>query len=95
MQTHSTVMVPTEATSEQRAIIVAENEARKKMMSEITLKNIFKFVKLLVEAACKNSAIFSGKVSFIKKIHFIFIQFIYIWCNRYYFRIENEKKNWL
>lgn len=61
MQEVSTSMAAEGATEAEKAAKAAENEARTELMSDQKFKNIFKFVQLVFDAACKNSKLFSGK----------------------------------
>lgn len=61
MQEPSTAMIPEGSNDEAKAANSAENSARAKVMSDGKFRNIFKFALFMVEAACKNPELFSGK----------------------------------
>lgn len=59
MQQPITVMISDESNDDAKTANLAENSSRAKIMSDRKFKNIFKFVLFMLEAACKNSELFS------------------------------------
>lgn len=72
MQEPSTLMIPDGTDNATTAKMTAEHEGKVRMMSDKRFKNIFKFLLFMFDGACKNAALFPGKLSFIKVNYFIF-----------------------